>query len=81
MILKGAALRRFDISLLETGRHPKTALTMFICRRNPMKYRVSQKNVNLFLNGISPLCVKQSFQTFLWLFQNYTPLLWERFNI
>ena len=38
VILKGAALRRIDISMLETGRHPKTAFTMFLCSRNPTPY-------------------------------------------
>ena len=29
-----AALKRIEISLLETGRHPKTALIMFLCTRS-----------------------------------------------
>ena len=33
VIVKGAALRRIDISLLETGRHPKTALIMSLFTR------------------------------------------------
>ena len=31
VILKGAALKRIDTSLLETGWHPKTALAMSLC--------------------------------------------------
>ena len=38
VILKGAALRRIDISLLETGWHPKTAPTTSLCTRNPTPY-------------------------------------------
>ena len=34
VILKGAALRRIDISLMETGWHPKTAPTTSLCTRN-----------------------------------------------
>ena len=38
VIWKGAALRRIDISLLETGRHPKTASTTSLCTKksNPI---------------------------------------------
>ena len=34
----GVALRRIDISLLETGWHPKTAPTTSLCTRNPTPY-------------------------------------------
>ena len=37
-ILIGVVLRRIDISLLETGRHPKTASTTSLCTRNPTQY-------------------------------------------
>ena len=38
VMLKGAAVKQIEISLLETGQHPKTALTMSLCIRNPIPY-------------------------------------------
>ena len=35
VILKGAALKQIEISLLETGQNPKAALTLSLCTRNP----------------------------------------------
>ena len=38
VILKGAALRRLDVNLLETNRHPNTPFAMSLCIRHPTPY-------------------------------------------
>ena len=59
--IEGAALKRIEISLLETGRQPKTALTMSLCARkptsSPLKYTLCPSSEDIspkFFQCISP---------------------------
>ena len=54
VILKGVALRRIDIILLETGRHPKTASTTSLCTRSPTPYSCLSSSTEI--NFVSVIC-------------------------